>query len=113
MTDTTHWTLTATAELPPELEDRVIEKISAEQICFRENVLRMETHVTFVKENSASFQLKPKDMYDVQDIQCDILSGMFCHRFVSWLQDEELNISKDSVTIKMTGIGSVEQGGSC
>ena len=113
-TDTTHWTLTATAELPPELEDRVIEKVTTEQIHFSKRVLKMEAHITFAKKSSILFQLKFKDMYDLQDIQCDIMSGTFVHRFVSWLKDDGLNIGKDFVIMRITGIshetGQFEQG---
>ena len=115
--DTTHWTLTATAELPPELEDRVIEKISTEQIHFQERVLKLEAHITFAKKSSIVFQLKVKDMYDLQDIQCDILSGIFLQRFVSWLKDDGLKIGTFSAMMRITGIskgiGPFEQGGSC
>ena len=113
-TDTTHPTLTVNIALPMELEDRVIEKISTEKVQFREGVLKMEASITFAKKSSIVFQLKFKDMYDLQDIQCDILCGVFLHRFVSWLQGDGLNIDKGSVILRITGIsqeiGPYEQG---
>ena len=76
----------------------------------------MEAHITFTKKSSIVFQLEIKDMYDLQDLQCDILCGVFLHRFVSWLQNDGLGIGKDSVIVKISGIsqgiGLLEKGGS-
>ena len=91
----------------------MIEKVTTEEIHFRERVLKMEAHITFAKKSSVLFQLKLKDMYDLQDLQCDILSGVFLHRFVSWLQDDGFKINKELVTTRITGVGPVQSGWSC
>ena len=42
--------MTATAEMPAELEDRVIEKIATEKIYFREEEGEMEAQIKFANK---------------------------------------------------------------
>ena len=104
ISDKRNYILSARLELPQENEDRLIQKISIEHEEFIGNVLKLELQVSSVKKNTVLIQFKIKDLWDVHNLLCDILFGMFCWRLVRWLQEDGISIDVGDINVTITSI---------
>ena len=78
-----------------EVSDRVLERFFANKMHFL--VSDMEAVVTCLEPRRILLEFTLQDIWDRQNLECDIEAGMFLARFVSWLRERGVMVGIDSV----------------